>query len=368
MQNDDKRTSREDDTFPPEGEADAAHDDDLNGPDAPLETAPQADDTAQKSAVILENRWFGGTKSAGADIRNARFRFPGGFGGLRAVTPKRKPRTPCWRLRRHFDLPLESGTGWDSVASIERPESLRGRRRRDSGVRRDVRRLRRCFAIAVAQRAQATVMPFPGGGFSRVNEPTPVDMLRGSAANANALDDFTSTAEEQAEPSPEFDAAAQDTSRRRRAVGAAQCLWRSGRGTRRRRSPEHRGYTVADTLMGGRRSGPARRSAGSQRLAAGRSENIRTMNAIRARWKPIPRPCWIIFTVSAAPKSGNRRCCRPDSSLRDLGDAAGYSRDWQDAPDFDERSVPQPSIRDLGGVYRGGTATLCRTGGPGIPA
>ena len=71
--------------------------------------------------------------------------------------------------------------------------------------------------------------------------------------------------------------------------------------------------------------------------------------------KPIPRPFWIISTASAAPTSAESTVLSANSSLRDFGDAAGYSRDWQDGPDFDERQRRrQPPIRDLGGVYRGG--------------
>ena len=56
MENDDKRTSRDDETFPPEAEADAAHDDDLASPEAPLETASEPDETTRETDCLPENR------------------------------------------------------------------------------------------------------------------------------------------------------------------------------------------------------------------------------------------------------------------------------------------------------------------------
>ncbi len=344
MQNDDKRTSREDDTFPPEGEADAAHDDDLNGPDAPLETAPQADDTAQKSAAFSKIAGLGGQSPLEPTFGMPDFDFPEGS-GTSSRDAEEEAENAILAAKAAFDLPLESGTGWDSVASIERPESLRGRRRRDAAADAPFGGFGDASPSQSQQRAQATVMPFPGGGFSRVNEPTPVDMLRGSVANVNALDDFTSGAEEQADPSPEFDAAAQDS-----LADAVQSALRNVYGgqasERADEAPEHRGYTVADTLMGG--------AAGRERTGEGLwpdeeyQDSERNQSSVEADTESV---LGYLYGQRRAEKR-EATVLSADSSLRDLGDATGYNRDWQDAPDFDERSVPQPSIRDLGGAHR----------------
>ncbi|HEY7644382.1 MAG TPA: hypothetical protein VH858_05035, partial [Hyphomicrobiales bacterium] len=44
-----------------------------------------------------------------------------------------------------------------------------------------------------------------------------------------------------------------------------------------------------------------------------------------------------------------------NSSLRDFGEAAGYNEEWQDNPEFDDRSQPPGGLRDFGGMTYPGT-------------
>jgi hypothetical protein len=183
-------------------------------------------------------------------------------------------------------------------------------------------------------------------------------MLRGSGASSNSLDDFASGAEEQAEPTPEFDAAAQDT-----LADAVQSALRNVYGGQvSERTDEHveqGGYTVADTLMGGT-SGRERggenlwpeANAGWQQPEGDDDyqENERERGSAEANTEAVLD---YLYGQRRAEKR-EATVLSADSSLRDFGEAAGYSRDWQDPQDFDDRPAPQHSLRDLGGVYRGG--------------
>ena len=62
MQNDDKRTSRDDETFPheAEAEADAAHEDELTSPEPPLEAAAEPKEDAAKTISFPKTAHMGG--------------------------------------------------------------------------------------------------------------------------------------------------------------------------------------------------------------------------------------------------------------------------------------------------------------------
>ena len=355
MQNDDKRSSRDDETFPREAE-DAAHDDDLTTPEAPLDTAAEPKDDAAKTISFGKTAPFGGHGPLEPTFGMPDFDFPDDSKHS-APDAEEEAENAMLAVKETLDLPLETGTGWESAGSIERPESLRGRRRRDDAAEASLSGFGDASS-ASAPRSQATVMPFPGTGFSRSNEPTPVDMLRGSGANSNSLDDFASGAEEQAEPTPEFDAAAEDT-----LADAVQSALRNVYGGQvSERTDEHAeqgAYTVADTLMGGT-SGRERggenlwpeANAGWQQPEGNddHQENERERGTAEANTEAVLD---YLYGQRRAEKR-EATVLSADSSLRDFGEAAGYSRDWQDPQDFDDRPAPQHSLRDLGGVYRGG--------------
>lgn len=351
MQNDDKRTSRDDETIP--HEADAAHEDELTNPEAAAE-AELKEDTA-KTISFPKTAHMAGQSPLEPTFGMPDFDFPD------------EPKTSAWDAEEEaenamlaakatLDLPLDSDTGWESVGSIDRPESLRGRRRRDEPAEATLSGFGDA-ASAPVQRSQATVMPFPGTGFSRSNEPTPVDMLRGSGASSNPPDDFTSATEEQAEPTPEFDAAAQDT-----LADAVQSALRNVYGgqasERADDSPEQGGFTVADTLMGG--VNPRERGgetlwpeANTDWQQPDGNENY--VDNERERVVAEANTEAVLDYLYGQRRADKRESTvlSADSSLRDFGEAAGYSRDWQDPQDFDDRHT-SPSLRDLGGVYRGG--------------
>ena len=356
MQNDDKRTSRDDETFPHEAEADAAHEDELTSPEAPLETAAEPKDDAAKTISFATTAHMAGQSPLEPTFGMPDFDFPD-ESKTSARDAEEEAEHAMLAAKETLDLPLESGTGWESVGSIERPESLRGRRRRDDAAEATLSGFGDASSTS-AQRSQATVMPFPGGGFSRSNEPTPVDMLRGSSANSNMLDDFASGAEEQAEPTPEFDAAAEDT-----LADAVQSALRNVYGGQASEriddSPEQGGYTVADTLMAGasarERGGEAlwpEANPGWQQPDGNEDyvENERERGTVEANTEAVLD---YLYGQRRADKR-ETTVLSADSSLRDFGEAAGYSRDWQDPQDFDDRHASQASLRDLGGIYRGG--------------
>jgi hypothetical protein len=357
MQNDDKRTSRDDETFPHEAEADAVHDDDLASPETPPEAAAEPSEDMAKTISFPKNVHISSQGPLEPTFGMPDFDFP--------EEPKSSARdaeeeaeNDMLAARETHDLPIETGTGWESVSSIERPESLRSRRsRRDEAPEATLSSFGDASA-SMTQRSQATVMPFPGVGFSRSNEPTPVDMLRGSGANSNSLDDFASDAEEQAEPTPEFDAAAQDT-----LADAVQSALRNVYGGQVSERPddnaEQGGYTVADTLMGGTSS----RERGGESLwpeaspgwqqPEGNDEYLETERQRGAVETNTEAVLDYLYGQRRAEKR-EATVLSADSSLRDFGEATGYSRDWQDTRDFDDRQPPQQSLRDLGGIYRGG--------------
>jgi hypothetical protein len=354
MQNDDKRTSRDDETFPHEAEADAAHEDELTNAEPPLETAAEPKEDAANTISFPKTAHMGGQGPLEPTFGMPDFDFPDDTkNSASEADDEAEAEHAMLAAKETLDIPLDTGTGWESVGSIERPESLRGRRRRDDTAEATLS----SFGESAAQRVQATVMPFPGGGFSRSNEPTPVDMLRGSGANSNSLDEFATGAEEQADPTPEFDAAAQDT-----LADAVQSALRNVYGgqvsERADESPEQGGFTVADTLMGVQssreRGGEAlwpEASTGWQQSDGSDDyvENERARGAVEANTEAVLD---YLYGQRRADKR-EATVLSADSSLRDFGEATGYSRDWQDPQDFDDRQAQQPSLRDLGGIYRG---------------
>lgn len=365
MQNDDQR---DDDTFPPEAEADAAHEDDLTNPEAPLEKPAQPGEEAAKTIAFPKTAHLAGQSPLEPTFGMPDFDFPEESRTGDRDADAEEAEHAMMAAKAALDLPLETGTGWDSVGSIERPESLRGRRRREEVAEATLSSFGEA-SVSSAQRSQATVMPFPGTGFSRSSEPTPVDMLRGTASSSTS-DGFAPGAEEQAEPTPEFDAAAQDT-----LADAVQSALRNVYGgqvaERADEAPEHRGYTVADTLMGG--------AAGRDRSGEG------LWPEANAGWQPDERDedaenerepgtgeadTEVVLDYLYGQRRADKReatVLSADSSLRDFGDAAGYSRDWQDGPDFDDRQSAQPSMRDQGGIYRGGPQRYVEQGDRAFP-
>ena len=356
MQNDDKRSSRDNDTFPHEAEADAPHDDELTSNEAPQEAAPEPEDDEPKTLSFVRAAHMGGQGPLEPTFGMPDFDFPDDS-KISAREAEEEAENAMLAAKGTLEMPLETGTGWESTGSIERPESLRGRRKRDEAPEATLSG----FGASASQRSQATVMPFPGTGFSRVSEPTPVDMLRGSGANSNSLDDFNSGAEEQAEPTPEFDEAAQDT-----LADAVQSALRNVYGGQGAEPPgesaEPGGFTVADTLMGGMGA----RERGSDALWPETGEaawqqpqpesDDEYLGNERDRGDAEANTEAVLDYLYGQRRADKREATvlSADSSLRDFGDAAGYSRDWQDAQDYDERTASQPSLRDLGGIYRGG--------------
>ena len=355
MQNDDKRT-RDDETSPPEAEADAAHDDELTGLESPLGDAAEPTEDIAKTFTFSKTAHLGSQGPLEPTFGMPDFDFPE-ESKTSAREAEDEAENAMLAASESHDLPLETGTGWESVGSIERPESLRGRRRRDAAV--DMGLSGFGDSSVPVQRSQATVMAFPGTGFSRSNEPTPVDMLRGSGPNGNSAGQFAPDAEEQSDPTPEFDAAAQDT-----LADAVQSALRNvygGQGSERSEdNAEQGGFTVADTLMGGA-SGRERggeplwpeASAGWQQSESSdeHSEDEVDQGAAETNTEAVLD---YLYGQRRAEKR-EATVLSGDSSLRDFGEASGYSRDWQDPQDFDPRQAPpQASLRDLGGVYRGG--------------
>lgn len=379
MQNDDQHTSREDETFPPEGEVDAEHDEAAAAQEAPRTAEAGPEDLAAKTIAFPRGLNIGGPSSLDATFGMPDFDFPDpAASNARAEEEEaQEAESAMMAAKATLDLPIENGTGWNSIGSIERPESLRGIRRgnrEDAAPTTTLAGFGETFTRAAPEivspaptvapvsapppptmKSQATVMPFPGSGFSRATEPTPIDMLRG-ATSAASFDEHDAGPDEQAEPTPEFDAAAQDT-----LADAVQSALRNVYGGQLADRPEEvldaREITVADTLMGG---GAGRDRAASEPLwpesnASWQAEAQEEYQEAERERDPTEASTEAVLDYLYGQRRGEKReatVLSGDSSLRDFGEATGYSRDWQDGPEYDDREVAPPPIRDLGGMYR----------------
>ena len=235
MENDEKTPSRDDETLPTNDEQpslDAA-------PDEPDTAVPANNDGPGAKTLV-----FPGLKSSQArSYDDDSFGRPdaGLFPEAVFGSADDKPDGP------EGEMPLQEGTGWESVASISKPSSLRAR----ISMENDEEPLPDDDEEAVAAfealkpatpPRQANVTPFPGT--HRVSEPAPSDLLRGGSASAEMFQEISAQA---GDDSQEEDAANQDA-----LADAVQSALRNiyGGYNEQQDDGQDQGFTVADALAG----------------------------------------------------------------------------------------------------------------------
>jgi hypothetical protein len=253
--------------------------------------------------------------------------------------------------RTGLERPLREGTGWEPTGSIE----LSGRQE-DGGVEDfDSVNDEAPPETSAAQRAQATVMPFPGAAMQRAQEPTPSDILRGSAEPREV--EMAAPLAEPAENAPDFDVAAQDT-----LADAVQSALRNVYGgqspAREEETPDLSGYTVAESL---RRAAEhtSHDEAWPPQGNNWRDDRQETFQEAERNADTIEATTDSVLDYLYGQRRGSSTregtVLSANSSLRDFGEAAGYNEEWQDNPEFDDRSQPPGGLRDFGGMTYPGT-------------
>ncbi|MGB0086810.1 MAG: hypothetical protein WBP94_15740 [Rhodomicrobiaceae bacterium] len=246
--------------------------------------------------------------------------------------------------RTTLDSPLLEDTGWSNASSIEKPGGSETEAGDAGGDDRSFRR------------GQANVMPFPTSAIQRSAEPTPSEMLRGGAVEEDGMV-FGSRVAEPAEEAAEFEPEAHDA-----LADAVQSALRNVYGGRspavaREAAPDFDNYTVGDSL----KQAAAERSRADQGWDASpgewREDNQEGYFEAETAATEIESNTEAVLDYLYSQRRGGGRegtVLSADASLRDFGEASGYGRDWQDAPDFDDRAASPGGLHDFGGpAFRG---------------
>lgn len=258
-----------------------------------------------------------------------------------------------------LEKPLREDTGWASTSSIERPQSAQFDSETPEDA--DAQDAEEAAEQVIVQRTQATVMPFPGHTVQRSHEPMPSDILRGGTEPREA-EIAAQTFAEPVEAAPDFDVAAQDT-----LADAVQSALRNVYGgqtaAREEEAPDLSGYTVAESLRhaaaadqtGHEDVWPEQANGWHEERAESFQEAERNADNIEATTDSV------LDYLYGQRRGGDRRegtVLSANSSLRDFGEAAGFNEEWQENPEFDDRSQPPGALRDFGGMtYPGAQPT-----------
>jgi len=267
MNNDEKMTSRDDETLPANG--DEQHPLQNTSEDQPSEAAPEQDGRGPQAGKTF--------MFPSAKIRSAEPRLDASFGmpDLAFLAERRaEDNNPDAEYAAQDSseflelnsaskvagLSLQDGTGWESGGSIARPSSLRARIERQEA---DDTFTGGLFAndddlndpvsadskAGMSARHEANVTPFPGTVLYRHADSAPADLLRGGAKSADIFGEISARAnEDQGAASLEV-SAVQDT-----LADAVQSALRNVYGGHSEaedaNADELDGYTVAEALAG----------------------------------------------------------------------------------------------------------------------
>ena len=343
MDNDDKLTSRSDET-PPDDEAEERAANDAAAGDSIL-TGKNAPDRSSNTIVFSR-----------AGQAHAASRLESNFGMPDFSYPEHTMSMPddgpdyddeasmdadaLAAAKTGLEKPLLEGTGWESGGTIERPQSD------EAGANQPETTEEKSGARA--QRSQATVMPFPGSTVQRSSEPMPSDMLRGGA-EGDETEAAASSFGTPDEAAPDFDAPVHDA-----LADAVQSALRNvygGQTAPAEEGPDMRNYTVAESL----------------RQASEQGHGSELWPDVPSDWREDRREVFrepeneaagdqtsteSVLDYLYSQRRGDRHegtVLSANSSLRDFGESDGFSNEWQENPDGDNRGMPG-GLRDFGGT------------------
>jgi hypothetical protein len=228
MENDPKTPSSDDETLPTN--------DELPSLDAAAEDTDPAESGKEDGAA--KTLVFPSLKSSQGQPFDDSFGRPdvGLFPETGTASSENEPETTDGAM------PLQEGTGWESVTSISKPASLRARIGMDAeeGPLPDEEEAAAAEVAKVTPRHEATVTPFPGT--HRVSEPAPSDLLRGVAT------DIPEEMSAQAADDPAADAAANQDALADAVQSALRNIY--GGYSEQQEDGADQGFTVADALAG----------------------------------------------------------------------------------------------------------------------
>ncbi len=358
MDNDDKLTSHGEDTLPgDDAKAKAAQNDSAAGDKSThaRRAAAEAELRASNTISFPRMAHVGASGRIEPNFGVPDFDLPDqthsralgdGFSGAESATMS---------IKNGLDMPLQDGTGWDSVGRIEAPLSVRAW---NDSVEPGAE------TVLAAQRGEANIMPFPGAAVPRSTEPTPSDMLRGMG-ESGGRDLFAPHPEDLAEQAPDFDLAGEDA-----LADAVQSALRNVYGgqpvERGEEAPDLGGLTVAESLMHAASERPPSDASWPENSDAWPSE--RNDDYYETEHEPAGAEAnteAVLDYLYGQRRAERRRdtVLSADSSLRDFGDASGYSQEWQDGPEFEDRFASSGALRDFGdSAYRGGSQRFADPG------
>ncbi|WP_088344901.1 MULTISPECIES: hypothetical protein [Rhodomicrobium] len=375
MDNDEKLTSRHEDTLPGD-DADAKTTPEDGAGDIPMppyEAAEEVSERANNTISFPKPPHVSAAARIEANFGMPDFDFPEpprsappedlrSGAGISMSADDEPPAVEPSAPRNGLDMPLGEDTGWDSVDRIERPAPLRARAERPEPAYEP--------APPPPHRAEANVMPFPGAAMPRATvaaDPAPSDMLRGMSDGGRG-ELFAGRAEELPEPQPDFDNGGGDA-----LADAVQSALRNvygGQPVDRGEDPEPGpgGYTVAESLMHASSAdrvnpdpswseSPTAWSQQQQQEPEQNEDYYESEREEPAGEASTEAVLDYLYGQRRADRGRPSAGLSADSSLRDFGEAAGYSQQWQDGPDYDDRAVGggHGALRDFGDApYRGG--------------
>jgi hypothetical protein len=344
MDNDDKRTSRDDET-PPNMDFEPEDAPDHGGKDDAFRKSAEAGEVSKGGADNTISFPKAKTKDGGADTGQG-FGMPdfGHFVKDEAKGPALAGQSVADALtaaRNGLESPPHEETGWQDADSIEKPPlsaSLADMANSGFGANGDLPHFAD-FSPVEGPRSEATVMPFPGNPNQRSTEPDPSELLRGSGEMRGA-DLFGSGHGEPAEALPDFDPANKDS-----IADAVQSALRNVYGGASADDaedvPDPRNYTVAESL---RHAAAADTGNASDFWADSEQE-----------WRDDRQDAYFEDGDGAPPsdadpdsvldylygdRRGRKQAALPgETPLHDTGEAPGYERDWRGGLDYDERAA-----------------------------
>ena len=347
MDNDEKSTSRDHET-PPESEAREKDRPDNENDEFPYEGLMSEEDSEKSAGDVSNTIVFPSTSEqddhlpldAGYGMPN--FDLPEGYSN----EPRKEASEPLdgvTAAKAGLEKPLNDGTGWENISSIEKPSIYEAFESRSAEQTYQPQE-------AQPERSEAKVMPFPGSSVPRPSEPEPSELLRG-VADYGGADLFGPQAGETAEAVPDFDPSAEDS-----IADAVQSALKNVYGRRpdddRDDEPVDPGsYTVAESLK--------RAAAADLRGEAwadsdqgwddGRDSyygSSQRADDWDARLDPLPD-----YPYSNRQDSRHEpTILSEESSLRDYHEASGYAQDWPDDINSGAHQPHRADMREYGPV------------------
>ncbi len=335
MDNDDKRTSPDDETPPGlENESEDAHD------YGARDTSREQAEAARKNNGGTNNTIsFPKAKSNDQDTRSDEdFGMPDlSFFREESSAPKatgeQSVADALTAARSGLEGPPQEETGWQDTGSIEKPpflETLADMAKSDAGEDGEAPALGELSHEDFSQ-SQATVMPFPGSTVQRSTEPEPSELLGGST-ESRGVDLFGSDQGEPAEALPDFDPNNKDSI----ADAVHSALRNVYGGTSANQDddgPEIGGFTVAESL----RQAAAAETGDADEFWADSDQDWRDerqggyeapVASGAAAGEADPDTVLDYLYGDRRDRTREQKPLPGEASLRDLGEASGHDRDW----------------------------------------